>query len=187
MMDRIKKRHPALKHGAYSSTRLLPGESAADFEKLHRNVIAELVPNGVVEDDIVATLTRLLWRKQNLETYKVAERAKTRNWQIRSEYLPAEPELMQWLQPREPVDPVAIKAARRSAEDAARKELGDAYDLIELGEMATIDCLLKDLDIQDRLDAMIDKCLKRLLFVRGLKSISVAPPSAPKALTRSSN
>jgi hypothetical protein len=50
---------------------------------------------------------------------------------------------------------------------------------VEIGEPATVDGLIEDLEIHERLDAMIDKCLKRLLFVRGLKSISVTTPSAP--------
>jgi hypothetical protein len=44
---------------------------------------------------------------------------------------------------------------------------GDAYELAELGEVATVDRLLQDLAVVERLDALIDKCLKRLLFLRG--------------------
>ena len=42
---------------------------AAEFEKLHRDLIAEFTPNGPFENDIVATVARVLWRKQNLETF----------------------------------------------------------------------------------------------------------------------
>ena len=69
---------PALKHGAYSATAVLPGESQAAFEKLHRDLIAELNPSGVLEDDIVADMARLVWRKQNLGTLRIAERAQNR-------------------------------------------------------------------------------------------------------------
>jgi hypothetical protein len=41
------------------------------------------------------------------------------------------------------------------------KELGDAYELAEMGEKATIEGLMKVLGVQDRLEAMFDKCLKR--------------------------
>jgi hypothetical protein len=41
MLDRVKKRHPALKHGGYATTTILPGESSAEFEKLHRKLIAK--------------------------------------------------------------------------------------------------------------------------------------------------
>jgi hypothetical protein len=37
--------------------------------------------------------------------------------------------------------------------------------------------LLSDLAVEERLDALIDKCLKRLLFLRGLKSL--AQPQTP--------
>jgi hypothetical protein len=72
------------------------------------------------------------------------------------------------------------EAAFRTAVDQARKELGDAYGLVEIGEIAGVDHLMKDLAVQDRLDAMIDRCLKRLLFLRGLKSISSASTLAPR-------
>ena len=64
---------PALKHGAYSATAILPGESQAEFEKLHRDTITEWTPSGVLENDIVMTITRLLWRKQNLDTLRIEE------------------------------------------------------------------------------------------------------------------
>jgi hypothetical protein len=43
-----------------SATRILPGESAAEFEKLHRELTAEFSPNGALEDEIVAAMTRLV-------------------------------------------------------------------------------------------------------------------------------
>ena len=69
MATQVKKRHPALKHGAYSVTGLLPGESRAGFENLYLGLIAELHPDGPLEDEAVATITRLVWRKQNAATF----------------------------------------------------------------------------------------------------------------------
>ncbi len=63
----FKKSHPALKHGGYAATAVLPGERAAEFEKLHQDIIAELTPDGVIEDGIVATIARLVWCKHYLE------------------------------------------------------------------------------------------------------------------------
>jgi hypothetical protein len=56
--------HPALKHGVYSGTALLPGEDPGEFEKLHNKLIAEFAPAGPLEQDIVANMARLIWRKQ---------------------------------------------------------------------------------------------------------------------------
>ena len=78
MVLQIKKGHPALKHGGYAAMSILPGESAADFEKLHKDLIEEHRPDGVTEIHNVAFLAQLLWRRQNLETFRVAEIARRR-------------------------------------------------------------------------------------------------------------
>jgi hypothetical protein len=67
------KQSNALKHGVYSTIGLLPGESSAKFKKHHNDVIDELKPNGPVEHDIVTTIARALWRKQNLATFQTAQ------------------------------------------------------------------------------------------------------------------
>src|SRR5215467_15207473 len=87
MSNRIDRLHPAVKHGAYSATALLPGESPAEFEKLHGSLIAEFAPSGVLEDDIVMTMARLVWRKQNLTTLRIAERVQARRAAIVDEKL----------------------------------------------------------------------------------------------------
>ncbi len=176
MPVRVKKTHPALKHAGYAATSLLPGESAAQFGKLHQDLIAELVPNGALEDDIVASVAHLLWRKQNFATFRIAELARSHCQQIENEEVPSPPS---FFDPAFMVDPALREAGYRAAEVRARKELGDTYELVEIGEAATVDAMMKDLEIQERLDAMIYKCLKRLLFLRGLKSISEVSSSAP--------
>ena len=55
----IDRSHPAIKHGAYSAIAVLPGESRAEFEKLHRDLMAEFTPSGALEDDIVMNIARL--------------------------------------------------------------------------------------------------------------------------------
>ena len=75
--------------------------------------------------------------------------------------------------------PGGREAALQAAEDQARKELGAKYALVEIGATATVDRLLQDLVIEERLDARIDACIKRLLHLRGLRSLSTAPSSPP--------
>ena len=76
MTCRIKKRHPALRHAGYSVTTILPGENAAEFEKLHRDLISEWSPDGTLDEETVATLARLVWRRRNLHTFHIAELAR---------------------------------------------------------------------------------------------------------------
>ena len=177
MRTRANRIPPALKHGAYSATAVLPGESRAAFEKLHRGLIAEYTPSGVTEDDIVADMARLMWRKQNLGTLHIAEFAQG--------------ELVGHLEIGNPIasspllcelseeDKEKAKQEMLVAQDRLRKELGDTFEFIEIGGAATFDGLTEELETKERLDALIEKCLKRLLLVRGLKSVSTAPSSAP--------
>ena len=177
----VNKNHPALKHGGYSTTTILPTESVAEFEKLHKDLTSELVPNGALADDIVATITRMVWRKRNLPTFRIAEVARFKYEAIMrrefSRMLPDQtfpPEF----QGRDYSEADAEKF--NAIYDVARKELGDdAYKLATVGETATVDALMNDLEVRERLNATIERGLKRLLFVKGLESILAPSSSLP--------
>jgi hypothetical protein len=169
---RFDKVHPALKHAGYSATTLLPGEDSAAFETLHQALIAEFTPVGALEEDIVADIARLTWRKQNLQTFRIAELAQERYRKIYYEKVPSEPLVL-----LDDPDPAVAREGYRAAEEQARQELGDIYQLIDMGEPATIEGLMKELDLKERLDCLISKCLKQLLMVRGVKSLSPASSS----------
>src|SRR6516164_4271134 len=180
-----KKHHPALKHGLYSVTGVLPGEDRAAFEQLRRDLMADLRVEGPAERDIVETIARLIWRKQNLETLRIAESARKRSsaiWSIVPSTHPPllEPHLGPVSDPNwEPPDPAVVEAARKAALAQAQEELGDRYIFVEMGSTVTLEQTFKDFEVEERFDAMIEKLLKRLLFVKGLKSLPSAASSAP--------
>jgi hypothetical protein len=174
--------HPALKHGVYSGTALLPGEDPGDFEKLLNKLIADIAPAGPLEQDIVANMARLIWRKQNLSIYRLADLAKQRISKIRDELVPRNNHFVSLSQDTR--DPEKVKAAEKAADAQAQKELGPFYELAKLDQVATIDYLQNELSLTDRLDGMIDRCIKRLLLVRGLKSISPSASTAASGTKR---
>src|SRR6516164_2036432 len=90
-----KKHHPALKHGLYSVTGVLPGEDRAALEQLRRDLMADLRVEGPAERDIVETIARLSWRKQILETPRIAESARERASAIGSRVPSTPPPLLQ--------------------------------------------------------------------------------------------
>ena len=106
-------------------------------------LIAEFSPVGALEEDIIADMARLTWRKQNLATFRVAKLAKKRSAQIAHEKVP-------------PIYLDAYHADReeeeregyRAAEEQARQELGDIHELIDVGEPATFKGLMKELDLK---------------------------------------
>jgi predicted DNA-binding transcriptional regulator AlpA len=178
MADRSKlKQRSALKHGAYSTIGLLPGESPALFKKHQKLVVDELAPNGPVELDIALTIARLLWRKQNLASFEIAKLLNFRYCQILEE----EKKRRGCSHSRMFVkgeNHAALEEAFRAAQKQARSELGDwDWDQFRDDDFGTIGRLMKDLELVERLDASIEKCLKRLLMVRGVKSVALAPPS----------
>ena len=132
----------AFKHGAYSATAVLPGEDEDAFRELHQKIISELAPVGALEEDLVGTIARLLWRKQNLAILRIVEFAREHGVELRAE---------------------RPFFRMESLLNQTREELGEDYELVEIGETATVDRLLEDLQVEERRDATIDKCLKRLL------------------------
>jgi hypothetical protein len=163
MSNRVKKLYPALKHGGYSVIGLLPGEDAAAFEQLHRDLRATCCPHGPLQEDTTASIGNLLWRKQNLETLRRAETARKRYLAIKSEMIPSSTppcELEYLRNDWTPPTGAEVEAAREAAEARAREELGEDYEFIEMGDLATRDQLLEDLELEERLDARIDKLLK---------------------------
>jgi hypothetical protein len=179
MSDQKRKRPPALKHAGFSATTILPGESASEFEELHQALIAELNPDGPLEDAIILSIAHYLWRQKNLGIFSRVEHAQQRVSEIRGALLarltgiPSKSE--------EPADfEETIKKQLQAAEGRTREELGDVYDLAEMGEDATLEGLARQLAIRERLDAAIDRCLKRLLLVRGVKTFSTLPNPTPQ-------
>jgi hypothetical protein len=169
MSLRIKRALSAIKHGAYS-TNLLPGESTVEFEELHRQLIAEWNPNGAYEMAEIANLAHLLWRRQNLGVFRLAEFAQRRTRQIQDEVFSN----MDATVSDQPQSSDSEKVATNNwglAEAKARNELGELYPLVEAGEQATYENLKKELEILERLDARISRSVKNLLLARGAKSI----------------
>ena len=175
MVTRVKLTHPALKHGGYSSLAVLPGEDRAEFEKKHRQLIAEYSPSGPLEDHLILVLARLMWREENLSTFAVAKTAREPfMWAARSEvtYIRAPGD--------EEFEAAQCAAAVKAEEEGARKQLGELYPLVAIGEVATIPHLTRELHLRERLNEMIAKCIKQLILAKGLKSISpIRSLSAP--------
>jgi hypothetical protein len=179
-MPRNSKRIPsALKHGIYSGLGLLPTESRAKFRKFKKQRFAELDLTGPLEQDIGEEIVCLEWRRQNLFTYDLAKRARARHSSIYSQVNPPQhapylPPLLidpRYVEP-DPPSPEELAARRKAADEQAQAELGDAIELVELGDVVTYEFLEKRLAIIERLEVMIARAYKKLLYVRGIKSMS---------------
>jgi hypothetical protein len=178
---------PALKHGIYSAIGLLPTEDPAEFEKFKQEIFDDYRPVGRSEKIIVEEIAGLQWRLYHLSTFGMAMRARDRRSAIYSK-LPASgwyPRLVGYEEPEpDPRSPEELEALRKSVEKESRTELGAAIELVNIGDVATIEYMEKELGIRDRLHGAIARLEKRLLFLRGIKSISSssAASSSPPLL-----
>jgi hypothetical protein len=180
MPIKAKRLPSALKHGAYSEAALLPGEDPAEFKALHKGLIADLRPNGRMEEETVLSIARLTWRRQNLARFElgqfshyVFETLKRVHAEESGDMRKYEKEIM------------AVFGKMTEVSKRAREGPRAAVEVVEGYNVAVLARLMKELDVEERLDAMIDRLIKRLLFVRGLKSISspAAPPVPQQRVT----
>ncbi len=137
------------------------------------------MPNGVLEEETVATITRLVWRKKNLPDYEITQIARLMAERLQYDLKRAR-EADRAISPSKPEEPSIAQELKDMLKEAEAEEKKKNKDLkeLDLRKMATLDGLMKELDVEERLDAMIDKCLKRLLYLRGLKSLAPATESA---------
>jgi hypothetical protein len=152
----------ALKHGVYSAIGLLPTEDPAEFEKLKQEIFDEYKPVGRSEEVIVNEIADLQWRLEHLVTYGVATRARNLRSAIYAK-LPSSgwpiPPLLTGYEEPEPLSPEELAALRKSVVKEARTKLGPAIRLVEIGEVATIEYLEKELGIRERLHSMIAQAI----------------------------
>ena len=166
---------PALKHGIYSAIGLLPTEDRAEFEKFKEEIFDDYKPVGRSEKIIVEEIACLQWRLQHLSTFGVAMRAE--NWRSAIYSKLPDPAWYITLEAEpDPRSPEEREALRQSVEKEVRTELGAAIELVNIGKVATIEYLEKELDIRERLHGTIARLEKRLLFLRGIKSLSSSQP-----------
>jgi hypothetical protein len=115
-----------------------------------------------------------MWRSEHLGTFCTAELA-------RQPFISGAPAPARYYNNEtwEEVRAAAFAKAIKSEEEPARERYGERYELLALGKVVTIPYLKRELELQQLLSEMIDKCIKRLLLARGLKSISAASNSGP--------
>jgi hypothetical protein len=186
MPIKAKRLPSALKHGAYSEAALLPGEDPAEFRALHKGLIADLRPNGRMEEETVLSIARLTWRRQNLARFELGQFSHYVFETLERAVAEESDNIRKF---DKDIMAAFDKIAEVSKRTREAKGTRDAVELVEGWKVAVLSRLLKELDVEERLDAMIDRLLKRLLFVRGLKSITssgvmASPSSARTSLPR---
>ncbi len=195
------KKRNALKHGANATEAMLWSERYEDYEQLRAELYLEFSPSGSTEEYLVRTLLDLRWRRRRLDCYDQITMQKQLNEirednetsreieklaAVASEFEGADtvekvevifsgldPGYSEVIRSHWPLeagaDPVAWGSKMRA--DLARRttvRLEGPDQFIKIFDLDTFD---DDLARIERLDAMIDRTIKRLIQVKTMKQM----------------
>ena len=195
------KKRNALKHGANATEVMLWSERYEDYEQLRAELYLEFSPSGSTEEYLVRTLLDLRWRRRRLDCYDQITMQKQLNEirennetsreieklaEVASEFEgadtaekveaifsglhPEDTDVIRSLWPFEAgADPAAWGTKMR--EDVARwtrKRHEGPDEFVKVFDLDTFD---DDLARIERLDAMIDRTIKRLIQVKTMKQM----------------
>jgi hypothetical protein len=75
MRDKIEKEPwaSAVELGPDTKLMILPGENRREFEDLHKGIAEELAPDGLIEEDLVLTVAKCIWRKWRYQCFLAAK------------------------------------------------------------------------------------------------------------------
>ncbi len=195
------KKRNALKHGANATEVMLWSERYEDYEQLRAELYLEFSPSGSTEEYLVRTLLDLRWRRRRLDCYDQITMQKQLNEirennershhieeisEVVSEFEcadtvekveaifsalhPDDSDLIRSLWPFEAgADPAAWGTKMR--EDVARwtrKRHEGPDEFVKVFDLDTFD---DDLARIERLDAMIERTIKRLMQIKTMKQM----------------
>src|SRR5262249_339192 len=176
----------ALKHGAFSEITILPGEDPQEFERLRRDLIQEWSPSGPAEHDTVLTLAKCMWRKRRIRHLKPAFSSEDANklskLALRCTAVGEKENIAEALKQ------LSDKAFDELLEMKEKKDIDLAY-WFQAAEkfvlhLNSIDALRHELAIEDRIDSMIDRALRRLGQIKVMKEVMALKENVPKHARR---
>ena len=165
----------SLKHGAFSEILILPGEAAQDFEHLKNDLFAEYKPSGISEERVLIAVAKALRQERRLALYQHVQhaRAAKSSSERRGNPIAMAESLRQFrirkglIAPDEVApEPKVPAPPQKSAEERINDEL------LELGNLLTLDQLEKELEVEFKLQAKIDRLLKRFFQIKTMKQIA---------------
>ena len=206
--EKLKRKYlNAVKHGAFSSVAILPGEDPDEYHALVEAFCNEWNPEGATEIDAIYTLTNCVWRKRRIRKF-IAERVELRSLdpdhpafdpdlalgiinealQMGPKYLEKiieeNPALQIYLAKKYPehlrdlVEPAKlVKEFENHIKEQLKRRASEAREVRELRRADVVgeDLFKQELAMEERLDAMIDRAIKRLMQAKAMKQMLASP------------
>jgi hypothetical protein len=171
----------ALKHGAYSELVILPGEDPAAFETLKRSLFDEYKPSGPSEESTMTSIAKAMWQLQRLGLYEHVQylRARGNRQSFANGKNPLAEVIKKFKVARGLSDPNDSSSDAPIVPEQPKEKSNDEL-LLELGNLATLDHLNKELEVEMKLMVKLDRLFKRFFQIRAMKPlIGLGDPAAP--------
>jgi len=145
-------------------------EDAGDVYDFVDELCQELKPIGPLEEDQVATIAKLLWRKHRLRIFLLAEQARAESHRQRMEKIEAA-----FASPDEKLARALAEACKKDDSVEDEERLQDLADLRKLN----LPRYIQDLEMMERLDAAVERAVGRLQkYQTWRRTGSLARPAA---------
>lgn len=151
----------ALKHGIFSKMSFLPGEDPAEFEGLRESLVIEYQISGPSEEAIIDGIAKTFWQGRRKDLYLGFQFERARHGGTTAH---------------------ASAAALGGGEKSGPLEppMTD-HPLENVASIATLDLLSKEVDLDMKLQAKLDRQFRMLFAIKASKQIDIAPHSAKLA------
>ena len=172
----------AFKHGAFSEVLILPGEDPAAFEELKQRLFAEYNVSGCSEELTMTSIAKTMWQLQRLRVYEHVQflRAQGSNpTSANGLKNPVSEAINKFMAARGMCDP-DDSSANAPTEEVPPKEKTTDERLLELGDFVSLGHLDKELEVENKLMAKLDRLLKRFFQIKAMKPLmGLGEPLAP--------
>ena len=172
----------ALKHGAFSEVLILPGEDPAAFEQLKQRLFAEYNVSGCSEESTMTSIAKTIWQLQRLGVYEHVQFLRAQGSSPTSPdgwKNPISDAISKFMAEQGLSDPDDT-SAKAPTEEVPPKEKTTDERLLELGDFVSLGHLDKELDVENKLMAKLDRLLKRFFQIKAMKPLmGLGEPLAP--------
>ena len=163
----------ALKHGAFSEVLILPGEDPEAFEKLKQRLFAEYNVSGCSEELTMTSIAKTMWQLQRLRVYEHVQflRAQGSSSPYPGGLKNPVNEIIRKFRAKHGLIAPDDSSADAPTEEAPPKEKTTDERLLELGDFVSLGHLDKELDVENKIMAKLDRLFKRLCQIQAMKSL----------------
>jgi hypothetical protein len=163
----------ALKHGAFSEILILPGEDPAAFAALKRSLFEEYEVSGCSEESTMTAIAKTIWQLWRLNVYEHVlhlRAGKSAGHSEKNGKNPVSEAINAFMRKRGLNDPDDKPADVPTVPVQPELKTNDEL-LLELGNLVTLEHLDKELDVENKLHAKLDRLLKRFFQLKAMKPL----------------